>query len=283
MKTVLITGASSGFGFKMVQDYLAAGWKVLATVRNVEKRTEFFLRELNLYPDRLTLLELDVTKESEIKDIVDYLKNSENNKLDVLVNNAGFGTYGSIEDITIEQIRYQMEVNFFGPTILIKNLLPSLRESKGKIINISSLMGRYSCPLASVYSASKYALEGLTEGLMYELESFGIDVCTVQPGGHRTNFVSSVNWGEDSFNDKSPYVGMSRGFKRMMDKLSARKNAPGADGVSKTVLKLSHSSKMPRSVLVGIDAKFVGALQIILPKFLYRIMMNFGNKFIFGV
>jgi NAD(P)-dependent dehydrogenase (short-subunit alcohol dehydrogenase family) len=282
MKTVLITGASSGFGLKMVQDFLGAGWRVLATVRNVEKRTETFKEELGLYPDRLRLLELDVTKESEIKNIVNYLDKNENNKLDVLVNNAGFGAYGSLEDISMEQIRYQMEVNFFGPTSLIKNLLPALRKSRGKVINISSLMGRYSCPLASVYSSSKYALEGLTEGLMYELDSFGVGVCSVQPGGHRTNFVSSVNWGDDSFNDQSPYIKMSKGFKAMMDKLTARKNAPGPDGVSKTVLKLSNSTKMPRSVLVGMDAKFVGAMQVILPRCIYRFIMNTANKKIFG-
>lgn len=281
-KTVLVTGASSGFGHQMVQDYLAAGWRVVASVRNVEKRTELFLNELNDYPGKLSLIELDVTKESEIQNTVNYVATELNNHLDVLVNNAGFGTYGALEDITVEQLRYQMEVNFFGPALLIKGLLPSLRNSTGKVINISSLMGRYSCPLASVYSASKYALEGLSEGLMYELNSFGVKVCTVQPGGHRTNFVSSVNWGRDSFNEKSPYIGKSNAFKAMMDKLTARKNAPGASGVSKTVLNLSESSSMPRNVLVGLDAKFVGFLQVILPQCIYRFLMNSANKKIFG-
>jgi len=282
MKTALVTGTSSGFGLKIVQDYLASGYKVIATVRNVEARQKLFSDELESFPGKLLLLELDVTKADEIASVAKYIEQQENNQLDVLVNNAGFGSYGALEDTSMEQIRYQMEVNFFGPTALIKALLPALRNSKSKIINISSLMGRYSCPLASVYSASKYALEGLTEGLMYELKSFGISVASVQPGGHRTEFVSSVQWGEQSFNNSSPYIKMTNGFKAMMDKLTSRKNAPGADEVSKVVLELSQASSMPRIVLVGSDAKFVAILQKILPVFVYRIIMFAANKKIFG-
>ena len=143
-------------------------------------------------------------------------------------------------------------------------------------------MGRYSCPLASVYSASKYALEGLSEGLMYELKSFGVDVCTIQPGGHRTNFVKSVIWGDRSFGSNSVYQGKSNGFKAMMEKLSQRKKAPGADKVAMTALKIANSNSTPRNILVGGDANFVGFLQSILPQNIYRAVMFMANKKIFG-
>lgn len=286
MKTVLITGTTSGFGFKMAQDFLGMGWHVFATLRDMETKKRHLKELMDLFPDRLTLLELDITKTEDIQNTKKYIENylSENkeNKLDMLINNAGFAVYGALEDTSMEQIRYQMDVNFFGPTELIKNLLPSIRKSKTKIVNISSIMGIYSCPLASVYSASKYALEGLSEGLVYELSSFGISVCTVRPGGHRTDFFKSINWGELSFSDTSEYTQMSSGFKNMMDKLSARKKAPGADRVSNVVLDLAKMKSMPRSVLVGVDAKFLRCLQIILPASVYKLVLVMANKVIFG-
>ena len=277
MKTVVITGASSGFGLDMAKLFLSDGWNVVATVRDIERRKIELKDQLELDNSRLKLLELDVADSESLQSFVDQV-----DKLDVLINNAGFGTYGALEDISMDQIRYQMEVNFFGPVALIKGLLPMLRESKGKIINISSLMGRYACPLSSIYSASKYALEGLSEGLMYELDSFGVDVATIQPGGHRTSFVSSVAWGKDSFSSNSAYKTQTNGFKGMMEKLSQRDNPPQSITVAKKALSLANMSHMPRSVVVGSDAKLVASLQSLLPSKLYQKLMFVSNKKIFG-
>ena len=281
MKTVLVTGASSGFGMQMLSDFLELGYTVIGTLRKLEERKPLFKDLLSKYPGKLILKELDVTKGDEIKSLSDFIKN-EYPKLDVLINNAGFGTYGALEDTTEEQLRYQMEVNFFGPALLTREVLPSLRSAQGKIINISSLMGRYSCPLASVYSSSKYALEGLSEGLMYELKAFNVQVCTVQPGGHRTNFADAVVWGEKSFDESSPYKAQTNGFYKMYKKMTGRKSAPGALGVSKKVVKLCQMSKMPRSVTVGKDAGLVSYLQAFLPQNMYRFVMFQANKQVMG-
>ena len=277
MKTVVITGVSSGFGLEMANLFLANNWKVVGTVRDLERRKVELKDKLDLENPSMSLLELDVSKQESLDAFVSKIDN-----IDVLINNAGFGTYGALEDVTMEQIRYQMEVNFFGPTYLTKALLPKLRDRKGKIINISSLMGFYACPLSSIYSASKFALEGLSEGLMYELKSHGVDVATIQPGGHRTQFVSSISWGENSFNAGSPYQDQTNGFKNMMEKLSKRENPPQGIDVAKKALKLAQKDKMPRSVLVGSDAKLVSCLQSLLPAKLYESLMTVSNKKIFG-
>ena len=143
-------------------------------------------------------------------------------------------------------------------------------------------MGRYACPLSSVYSSSKYALEGLSEGLMYELKSHGVDVVTVQPGGHRTNFTSSIIWGAHSLSESSPYKTQTDGFIRMMKKLSSRKKAPKSESVAQVAFKLANASNLPRNVVVGTDAKFVAFLQSFLPQVLYRKIMFVSNKKIFG-
>lgn len=279
MKTVLITGASSGFGLDMVNLFLDDGWKVLATVRDVEKRQVELKDKIDLENKKLKLLELDVSKGDDISRIVSEVK-----ELDVLVNNAGFGVYGALEDVTEEQIRYQMEVNFFGPVLLTKGLLPVLRKGQSKVINISSLMGRYACPLSSVYSASKYALEGLTEGLMYELKSHGVEVATIAPGGFRTKFTSSIVWGKNSFNSDSAYKEQTDGFKGLMEGFASRPDdkAPDSMLVAKKALSLANKSSMPRRVMVGKDAKFISLLQDLLPSPLYRKLMFTSNKKIFG-
>lgn len=276
MKTVIVTGASSGFGLDMVKLFLDGGWKVIATMRKLDQRKVELKGQLDLDHKNLILAELDVAINDSLDSFIESV-----DAVDVLINNAGFGTYGALEDVSEEQIRYQMEVNYFGPVKLIKGLLPKLRSSKGKIINISSLMGRYACPLSSVYSSSKYALEGLSEGLMYELKPFGIDVATIQPGGHRTNFVKSVAWGENSFSKDSPYRQQTDGFKGMMDKLSARTNAPKSETVAQKAYNLATTGQMPRKVVVGKDAKFVALLQGILPSGAYRKLMFASNKKIF--
>lgn len=276
MKKILITGSSSGFGRQMVDELLEEGHTVIATLRNASERKELF--ENSPKKDNLVILSLDVTKKEERAEVRDYIENNLGGSLDVLINNAGYGIYGALEDISEEQIRYQMEVNFIGSTLLIKDFLPFLRKAKGKIINISSVMGRFSMPLGSVYSASKYAMEGVTEGLYYELQNHGVQITTVQPGAHRTGFAKSIVWGEGVENPGSPYRGQTVGLRAMMDKLMARPSAPGSQSVSSVVSKLVTSSNMPRRVLVGKDAQSVGWTQKLFPEWLYHLILSVGYK-----
>lgn len=280
-KYILITGASSGFGLEMVKDFLKEGFTVIATMRNASKRLNLFSTEINLYKEKLNIIELDITSSDQIESLVQALERITNGRLDILVNNAGVGIYGALEDISEEQIRYQMEVNYFGPVNLIKSLLPIMRKSSTKIINISSLMGKFSCPMASVYSSSKYALEGISEGLSFELSTFGIQVCSIQPGGHNTNFTSSVIWGKNSMSEDSHYKKMSYGFKKTLESKTTNALIPGAKNVSSKVLALSRKKNMPRFVLAGPDAVSVSLLQVLLPRFLYQSVLNLAFKKLF--
>jgi short-subunit dehydrogenase len=271
LKTALITGSSSGFGKQLVHDFLKEGYRVIATLRNANERESLFkeIPQKNLF-----IKELDVTKKSDITALSDFIKSELNGNLDILVNNAGYGMYGALEDISEEQIRYQIEVNFFGPSFLIRTLLPYLRESKGKIFNISSLMGRFSMPLGAVYSASKYALEGLSEGLYYELGPMGVQVTTIQPGAHRTGFGKAVQWGDSSLSEESSYQTQTQALQGMIDKMMSRKNSPGANNVSRIVLKYASKRKLPRRILVGKDARSTGWMQKILPERLYHFILD---------
>jgi short-subunit dehydrogenase len=272
MKVAIVTGASSGFGHYIVETLLKKNIHTVATMRNAHRRTELFDLQTK-YPQLLTIQNLDVTNSNEREALVKLIQNKFNHQVHFLFNNAGFGLYGALEDQNEEQIRYQMEVNFFAPTLLIQSLLPFLRKSAGKIVNISSIMSEFSMPGGSLYSASKFALEGLSEGLRYELKNKGVQVISLKPGGHRTNFVSAIKWGDNSMAPNSPYYELTQSMKRMMDKLTSRKNAPGAKNLEKALQKIISEKKMPTSIYIGKDAHFVHYFRRILPEKFYHYLM----------
>lgn len=281
-KIALITGASSGFGQKMAEDLLAQNWTVIATFRQASNRPERFVEERKNYPQNLFIHSLDLTQSDDIKAIVAYVQDRHQGQLDLLINNAGFGTYGALEDLSEDQIRQQMETNFFGPTFLTRRLLPLLRQSQGRVITITSIMGRYSMPLVSMYSASKYALEGLHEGLYFELKNQGVQVCTVQPGGFRTHFLNALVWGANSQNTDSAYYQMGQNFQAFMKQLTSRDKAPGPEIVSQAVMKLLKAKKLPRTVVVGKDAKALAALKRA-PWRVYQVAISAMSRKIFKV
>lgn len=181
-KTVLITGASSGFGRETVKLFHTKGWNVIATMRSPEKETE--LSELN----NILISKLDVTDkasiQSTIKEGIEKFGG-----IDVLVNNAGYGALGAMEAATEEQVKQQFDVNFFGLIAVTQAVLPVMRQQKsGVIVNVSSIGGRVTFPFSSLYHASKFAVEGLTESMQYELNPLGIRLKIVEPGGYKTEF-----------------------------------------------------------------------------------------------
>ncbi len=183
-KTVFITGASSGFGKLSAKKFQAEGWNVVATMRSPEKENE-----LNLL-DNVLVTELDVTKPDTIAIAVKQAT-EKFGSIDILVNNAGYGTMGPMEAGTDTQIRHQMEVNFFGLINVTKGVLPQMRAQKnGTIINISSIGGRSTFPYLSLYHATKFAVEGLTESMQFELNPLGINLKIVEPGAFNTDFGS---------------------------------------------------------------------------------------------
>ena len=180
-KTALVTGASSGMGKVIAHQLLKDGLNVVVAARRVEKMDD--LKSQGAHP-----IELDVSNEESLKAAVETI-NSRFGGVDVLVNNAGFGLYGAVEDIPMNKARYQLDVNVFGAARLIQLILPHMRENRyGKIINISSMGGKVYTPLGAWYHASKHALEGFSDCLRIEVAPFGIDVVVVEPGIIDTSF-----------------------------------------------------------------------------------------------
>ena len=190
-KVVIITGASRGFGELIAKKFQKENFQVIATMRNINSSP--ILKKL----ENLDIKKLDVTVKSDIKNVVDYTV-EKYGRIDILINNAGYGAFGFLEEASDEEIRNQFNVNYFGLIDCIKGVLPQMRKQKdGVIVNISSIAGRFGLPFTSLYNSSKFAVEGLTECLHYELSLFGIDIKTVAPGSFRTGFHDSINFTED--------------------------------------------------------------------------------------
>ena len=180
-KTVLITGCSSGIGRAAARAFLDEGWTVYATARNPADIE-------TLGEAGCELATLDVTDQSDIDRVVDRVLDEEG-AIDALINNAGYGQFGPVEDVPTARVHEQFDVNVYGPHRLVKAVLPGMRrEGDGTIVNVSSVAGRVSFPGGGVYSGSKFAIEALSDALRNEVAEFGIDVVVVEPGPVRTNF-----------------------------------------------------------------------------------------------
>ena len=180
-KTALVTGASSGIGRSTVKMLLEKGSRVYAAARRTER-----MKDLELLGAKS--VKLDITDEKSIADIVSSIISAEGS-IDILINNAGYGSYGAIEDVPIKEARRQFEVNIFGLARLTQLVLPGMRESQfGKIVNISSMGGKVFTPFGGWYHATKHALEGWSDCLRLETKEFGIDVIVVEPGGIKTDW-----------------------------------------------------------------------------------------------
>jgi NAD(P)-dependent dehydrogenase (short-subunit alcohol dehydrogenase family) len=188
-QTVLITGASSGFGKAAVELFHEKGWNVVATVRSPQTATMFSALQ------NVLVTRLDVTDKDSIQEAV-AAATRQFGQIDVLVNNAGYGTLGALEAASEEVIRQQFDVNVFGLIEVTKAVLPVMRARRtGTIINISSMGGRVTFPFSTLYHATKFAVEGLTESLQYELNPLGIRLKLVEPGGYKTDFAGrSMNY-----------------------------------------------------------------------------------------
>ena len=181
-RTILITGASSGIGAAAAHLFHARGWNVVATMRKPEAGAE--LAQL----ERVLVTRLDLLDEDSI--VAAVAAGTERfGSIDVLLNNAGYGAYGILEATPMDALRRQFEVNVFGLVAAIQAVLPQFRARKaGTIINVSSVGGRTTYPLGSLYHGSKWAVEGLSEALSFELSAIGVKVKLIEPGGVRTNF-----------------------------------------------------------------------------------------------
>lgn len=206
MKQVaIITGCSSGIGYETSILLAKNGFKTYATMRNTDKGNK--LKEIaekgNL---DLKVIKLDVTNDHSIKSAINEIV-QETSRIDVLVNNAGNNIAGSVEDLSIEEFKEQFETNFFGLIRVTKEVLPIMRKQRmGIIVNLSSIVGKMAIPLNSAYVSSKFAVEGFSESIRYELEDFGIRVILIEPGVIKSNFYENTKMSKNSLMDpKSPY------------------------------------------------------------------------------
>lgn len=190
MKTIFITGASAGLGKTTAKLFQSKGWKVIATMRSPEKETELNLLE------NVILLPLDVTNIEQIETTVKYAIAL--GDIDVVFNNAGYGLIGPLESYSEEEIRSQFETNFFGVIWVTKAFIPYFKERKsGLFITTTSLCGLTTYPLSSIYNASKWALQGWSESMSFDLARFNIGIKNVAPGGIRSNYMNVMKVSED--------------------------------------------------------------------------------------
>ncbi len=213
--TALVTGASSGMGKTIAGRLIADGYLVYVAARNVEKMAD--LAELGAIP-----LRMDISKDEDIVAAVRVIT-ERSGGVDVLVNNAGFGLYGPVEEIPLDEARYQFEVNVFGPARLTQLLLPAMRaRGAGTIVNITSMGGKIYTVLGAWYHATKHALEGWSDSLRLELEPFGIRVVVIEPGLIETGFGDAASRGILERSGTGPYGKLAQGVAASIDRSYGR-------------------------------------------------------------
>lgn len=247
-KVALVTGSSSGIGFETALALARNGYHTYATMRDIRKGDEVLeiAKKENL---DIKVIELDVNKEDTIKKAVEEIIRDKN-RIDVLVNNAGYFLVGCLEDLTISDLKDQFETNFFGAIRMIQAVLPTMRIQKsGTIVNVSSVAGRIGFPVTPGYISSKFALEGLSESMRYELFPFGIKTIIIEPGVIKTNLFATL---KKTTRQDSPYKEMTEKVMNGLLMMSEMGTPP--QEVAKTIVKaVSLDNPLPRYP-VGNDA-----------------------------
>ena len=249
-KVALVTGSSSGIGFETSLALARNGYHTFATMRNLGKDQK--IKQIIEKEDlSVEILELDVDNEESVNRAIKTVSEKKG-RIDVLVNNAGYGMWGTVEDESIDEFKEQFETNFFSIIRLIQKVAPIMRkQSSGNIVNISSVAGRIGFPVSPAYISSKFALEGLSESLRFELMPFGINVIIIEPGVIKTNFFDSMKLSEKSQQDST--------YKEITDKVISGVKMMAEMGthpkeVANVVIKtLGEEKPLPRYV-IGNDA-----------------------------
>jgi NAD(P)-dependent dehydrogenase (short-subunit alcohol dehydrogenase family) len=247
-KTALVTGASSGMGKSIAKRLIQDGYQVYVAARSVDKMED--LARLGAQP-----LRMDVSKDDEIVAGVDTIL-AQTGGVDVLVNNAGFGLYGPVEEIPLAEARYQFEVNVFGAARLTQLLLPAMRDKKaGTIVNITSMGGKIYTVLGAWYHATKHALEGWSDSLRLEVEPFGIRVVIIEPGLIETGFGDAGQQGMAERSKNGPYEKLANGVVKSMQTSYGQNRGTNPDVIADTVSKAIASSRPKTRYAVGAYAK----------------------------
>ncbi|MCS7204432.1 MAG: SDR family oxidoreductase [Leptospiraceae bacterium] len=272
----IVTGVSSGIGF-FLANYLANhDFIVYGILRNEVK----FQKNMEQYQfsrkENLHIVPMDVRNFTKTKELINqiYFKH---NRIDVLVNNAGYGLYGPLEELDEKEIRDQFETNFFAPMVWIKLVLPIMRnQQSGKIINIASILGRVTIPTGSAYCSAKHALVALSEALRYEVSPFGIQVCSVEPGLVRTDFKDNMKLSAEIDHKTSPYYKLNQKIKQQLGRYP--NYATSAETAAKKIMNLIQRENLPPHYLIGVDAGFYLNLKNLLPEGVWDFVLKTFTK-----
>lgn len=242
-KIIIVTGASSGIGKATVNRLLLRGYHVIAAARRVQEMEDL----KNAGAD---VIYLDVTVEQSILELINTVY-EKFGRIDVLVNNAGFGLYGAVADVSLNEAKRQFDVNLFGLAKITQQVLPIMqKQQSGKIINISSIGGKIYMPLGAWYHASKHAVEGFSDCLRAETKGFGIKVVIIEPGLIMSEWSSIASGHVSEISGSGPYQNQAEGFNKMLNSLYTKNKASNPDVIAKTIEK-AIMSKNPKTRYVA--------------------------------
>ena len=271
MKVILVTGASSGIGFDAAEALARQGHRVYAAARRVERMEP--LKAFGVVP-----LRMDVTDEASMEAGVKTILETEG-RIDALVNNAGYGYFGAIENVPLEEARRQLEVNVFGLARLCQLVLPSMRaQGRGRIVNISSVAGKAVLYFGGWYHVSKFSVEALSDALRMELKPFGIDVSMIEPGGIKTNWgiIAADHLAESS--KDTPYEAEGLRESETMRKAYSMRLLSNPSVVTRAISK-AVNSRYPRArYRVGFGAGTLVFLHTLLPSRWWDALFRLGGK-----
>jgi NAD(P)-dependent dehydrogenase (short-subunit alcohol dehydrogenase family) len=266
-RVAVVTGASSGIGEATVHALLGAGWRVYAGARRVERMQA-------LVEAGARVLALDVTQESSMRTLRDTVL-AEAGRIDALVNNAGYGSYGAIEEVPLQEGRRQFDVNVFGLARMVQLVLPAMREARrGRIVNIASIGGKIHEPLGGWYHATKFAVEGFSDCLRMELAPFGIDVVVVEPGAIRTEWNAIARAGLRQHSGRGPYAAQAARQVALMAAADASVLSSSPRVVARGVLRALTAHRPRTRYAVGGGARSILLLRRFLPDRTFDALMR---------
>jgi NAD(P)-dependent dehydrogenase (short-subunit alcohol dehydrogenase family) len=250
-KIAVVTGSSSGIGFETSLLLAKNGFRTYATVRNPNKAKA--LRDISDKGELpIRVVELHVDSDKSVEDAIDRI-NDESKRIDVVVNNAGYALVGALEDLSMDEIKAQFETNLFGAIRVMKAVLPIMRKQQGgTIVNVSSMGGRIALPLCPAYHGTKFALEGISESMRFETDSFGVKVILIEPGTIRTNFLSNAKVGQKTAVPSSPYAPKLQTMEKVWGPIFDQGTPP--EQVAKVILNAVTAHNPSVRYMVGDDA-----------------------------
>ena len=257
-KVALVTGGSSGIGEATARALAAAGFTVYAAARRVERMQP--LTEVGIRPFAMDVTD-DASIQAGVATIID-----EQGRIDVLVNNAGYGSYGALEDVPMDEARAQMEVNVFGAARLTQLVLPHMRgQRSGTIVNVTSMGGKIYTPLGAWYHATKFALEAISDCLRMEVKPFGINVVVLEPGGIRTEWPGIAAEKVRAVSSTGPYAPQGNAVARSLVSESTQRRSSPPELIAKTIVKAVTTRRPKTRYAVGYGAKPIIFMHDVLP------------------